>query len=647
MRKMESIKKESIMKTSKLLVLGMLVVALAVPAFASQITLIKEIAAGDPATYHVGETVHFECTVANPGNNPNTNTLNSIFDTLPDGSNLWLVEPGVDLPLVQAPGDSHTYFVNYVVDADDVEEISGVLKVVNLLDASGVDSADDNVTGHTEKTATIVVEPDTLVGITADPTGPVLPGSTVDLTVTESNTGNDPLTAVSVVVNDGTSNIATLDASTAIESGDDNDILDVGETWTWNATTNPGPLNSLNDVVINDTTTFTATGTGTDPLDNEVTWPDYDGEQASVTVDVECPEPCIIITKTVDCDVSKVGDIVTYTICIENCGTFDLTNVVVTDDLLGPLSGFPTTLAPEDRLVCLDFDYTIQPGDWPEVVNQAHVSATDDCDDETQITNDSQIVIVDLVQAVLEVSVDCNSVGTVIPGEYAEFIVHLHNDGDVDLSVDVFSNWGICEGTDIVLPAGDSDTCVGSVLVPVDWVDPNICLEVIANWDILDDLGGCLPNEGTVFEEGCCDIGGEQGCTPGYWKNSPGCWECYAPGDSFEAIFGVDVTLRGKGKSTIGAPTLMQALNANGGGINALARHAVAALLNACDGDIDYPMSEGQIIAAVQAAVAVGEPDISELMDELADYNELGCGQSADDAEEPCSEEVVEEPEPV
>jgi len=43
----------------------------------------------------------------------------------------------------------------------------------------------------------------------------------------------------------------------------------------------------------------------------------------------------------------------------------------------------------------------------------------------------------------------------------------------------------------------------------------------------------------------------------------------------------------------------------------------------------------------------VGEPDISELMDELADYNELGCGQSADDAEEPCSEEVVEEPEPV
>jgi hypothetical protein len=41
------------------------------------------------------------------------------------------------------------------------------------------------------------------------------------------------------------------------------------------------------------------------------------------------------------------------------------------------------------------------------------------------------------------------------------------------------------------------------------------------------------------------------------------------------------VTLRSGGQGTIDNPTLLDALNATGGGVNALARRAVAALLNA------------------------------------------------------------------
>jgi hypothetical protein len=134
------------------------------------------------------------------------------------------------------------------------------------------------------------------------------------------------------------------------------------------------------------------------------------------------------------------------------------------------------------------------------------------------------------------------------------------------------------------------------------------------------------------------EVVGEEGCTPGYWKNSPGCWECYDPEDDFSDTFAIpEQELRGKGKSTYPNPTLMQALNANGGGINALARHAVAAVLNACDADIDYPMTEGQIIAAVQAAVPDG--DIEGLKDMLDMYNNYGCGQSSDNAKHPCSPE--------
>jgi hypothetical protein len=81
---------------------------------------------------------------------------------------------------------------------------------------------------------------------------------------------------------------------------------------------------------------------------------------------------------------------------------------------------------------------------------------------------------------------------------------------------------------------------------------------------------------------------GGEGCTPGFWKQDQhfDSWVGFAPGDSFETVFGVDVTLRSGGQGTVDDPTLLDALNANGGGVNALARHAVAALLNASNPDV-------------------------------------------------------------
>jgi hypothetical protein len=92
-------------------------------------------------------------------------------------------------------------------------------------------------------------------------------------------------------------------------------------------------------------------------------------------------------------------------------------------------------------------------------------------------------------------------------------------------------------------------------------------------------------------------VGGE-GCTPGYWKqeqhfdswpNPP-----YAPSNGFNATFGIGTNWF---PNTF---TLVQALGANGGGKNALARHAVAALLNAATGFSGF--TTAQVIAAVQAA---------------------------------------------
>ncbi|MHC4843669.1 MAG: hypothetical protein ACYTEE_07705, partial [Planctomycetota bacterium] len=132
-----------------------------------------------------------------------------------------------------------------------------------------------------------------------------------------------------------------------------------------------------------------------------------------------------------------------------------------------------------------------------------------------------------------------------------------------------------------------------------------------------------------VDVEPCDDV---NGCTPGFWKNNAAKWEAnawvnYDPTDKFETVFDVDVTLRvGKKRNTVGNPSLLQALRAKGGCENALARHAVAALLNINGGCGAYPMDESTLKSKVKTALDSGKcPDIRTLKNELVEYNEEGC----------------------
>jgi hypothetical protein len=117
---------------------------------------------------------------------------------------------------------------------------------------------------------------------------------------------------------------------------------------------------------------------------------------------------------------------------------------------------------------------------------------------------------------------------------------------------------------------------------------------------------------------------GGEGCTPGFWKQDQhfDSWVGFDPSDSFEEVFGVDVTLR-VDNQLVDDPTLLQALQAQGGGVNALARHAVAALLNASNPDVSSDFTVAQVIALVQEAIETG--DIERIKDILAAANEQGC----------------------
>jgi hypothetical protein len=116
---------------------------------------------------------------------------------------------------------------------------------------------------------------------------------------------------------------------------------------------------------------------------------------------------------------------------------------------------------------------------------------------------------------------------------------------------------------------------------------------------------------------------GDEGCTPGYWRNHADRWEGVAPSDDFDATFGVDLF-----DPNI---TLGQAIQLGGGGVNALARHATAALLNSYGGvpnadgtTVKFAYTTAEVIQMVQEAAA-DATKIEAIKDLLAAANEAGC----------------------
>ena len=136
---------------------------------------------------------------------------------------------------------------------------------------------------------------------------------------------------------------------------------------------------------------------------------------------------------------------------------------------------------------------------------------------------------------------------------------------------------------------------------------------------VITDINGCKSTcTTTVIVEPCAD----EGCTLGYWKNHTDRWcESYRTCDLFGAVF-------------VNAPpnlanlTLLEALNLGGGGINNLARQAVAALLNACSDEVDYAGYSDDpqlVINAVNAAFRTGGKEPGMLAYQLDVLNNSGC----------------------
>lgn len=202
--------------------------------------------------------------------------------------------------------------------------------------------------------------------------------------------------------------------------------------------------------------------------------------------------------------------------------------------------------------------------------------------------------------------------GTQVPGACYSFGALLHNhialaSGGIDATVTIVESG---------IPAGVDFDHVDVYQNTAGTVTSSSSTTNSASAHVGGTGGAATLGAGIVFYN-VAEPTGNQGCTPGYWKQDQhfDSWTGYAPGDDFDATFGVDLF-----NPDI---SLLDALNLTGGkgGKNQLARAAVAALLNAAEGF--SPMTEAQVIAAVQAAATSG--DFESTKNTFAANNELGC----------------------
>jgi len=145
----------------------------------------------------------------------------------------------------------------------------------------------------------------------------------------------------------------------------------------------------------------------------------------------------------------------------------------------------------------------------------------------------------------------------------------------------------------------------------------------VEGWSMISDTPRYAHDNAWAMCKPQIIVGGE-GCTPGYWKQ-PHHLDSWAidPTTLFSEIFGREITIRIKKQGEITDPTLLEALDANGGKVNTAARHSVAAYLNALNSGVEYDMTPSAVVSGFQSSF--DNSDYGSIIENFVNFNEQGC----------------------
>jgi len=260
-----------------------------------------------PATYStVGEVITYTIVVENTGNV----TLLGVAVTDPlTGLNEVIAS--------LVPGVSETYTQTHAITQDDLDAGS----VANTASAAGIAPNEEPVSGSDSETVNAVQQPGLIVTKTADVPTYSTVGEVITYTIVVENTGN--VTLSSIAVTDPLTGLNEVIASLAPGAS---------ESYMQAYAITQGDLDAGS--VVN-----TASAAGTTPNEQQVSG--SDGETVTAV-----QSPGLLVTKTASpATYSTVGEVITYTIVVENTGNVTLSGVAVTDPLTG-LNEVIASLAP-------------------------------------------------------------------------------------------------------------------------------------------------------------------------------------------------------------------------------------------------------------------------------------------------------------
>ncbi|WP_291939928.1 hypothetical protein [Limnohabitans sp.] len=409
------------------------------------LNIVKEASVPGGTADTVGEIISYTIAVQNTGNQ----TLTGVTVNDPFISNLVLVADAASADGELDVGETWQYTASHVVTQAEIDAGGNITNVATA-DSNQTDpDTDDASVPVGQSPALNIVKEASVPGGTADTVGEI-----ISYTIAVQNTGNQTLTGVTV--NDPFISNLVLVADAASADGE----LDVGETWQYTAS--HVVTQAEIDAGGNITNVATADSNQTDP----------DTDDASVPVG---QSPALNIVKEASVPggtADTVGEIISYTIAVQNTGNQTLTGVTVNDPFISNLVLVADAASADGELdVGETWQYTAS-----HVVTQAEIDAggnitnvaTADSNQTDPDTDDASVPVaqapaIAIDKAIVNVS-GGNGNGTLdAVGDVINYAIVVSNPGNMTLNdvtvSDPFTNLVI---SGVTLAPGESKTYLTS-----------------------------------------------------------------------------------------------------------------------------------------------------------------------------------------
>jgi len=410
----------------------------------------------DKASMSQPGTLTYEIVVTNAGNQSLTGI--SLNDVLPDGSSGAPVGPANDIGATSVldVAESWVYSVTYNVTQADIDSGAALINTVSVSSAqTGTATESDNAQTSIVKTPEMAVNKVVDLALINSP-------STLGYTISVENTGNvtlNNIVGVDTLPNGSSANLAGPVNDTGIANA-----LDVGETWTFNASyvATQGDIDAATDLV--NTVSFTSDETGAAEFSSDAT--------TSIN-----SEPSMTVSKTVDAASLDTPGVLNYQIVVTNTGNVSLSNVAPIDTLPdGTTASLTGPLTDIGLIGQLDvgevWEYITSYG-----VNQAEIDLGLSRTNKVEVTSNETGagVVSDTAQTILtrspaftvEKSVDLANIS--VPG-ILSYEIKVENIGNTSLT-DVLLSDTLPDGTAAIVTGPLADTGLpGIVDVGESWI---------------------------------------------------------------------------------------------------------------------------------------------------------------------------------